>query len=66
LFFTIGLHQKDIALLEQIKMNLSCDGKGVGKLYKQKHSTINLQVSSVKELQNIIDHFEKYPLITEK
>jgi len=55
------LHQKDRALLELIKASL-----GVGQIYKHGKDSIQLRVSSVKDLLVIIDHFDKYPLITQK
>jgi hypothetical protein len=39
---------------------------GVGQIYKHGKDSIQLRVSSVKDLQVIIDHFDKYPLITQK
>jgi hypothetical protein len=59
--FSIGLHNKDRALLEQIKSTL-----GVGQIYKQGKDMVQLRVFSMKELKKIIEHFEKYPLITKK
>jgi hypothetical protein len=57
--FQLKLHIKDIALLEQIKNTL-----GVGTITKDKVNTANFNVWSIKEMQVIIDHFEKYPLVT--
>jgi hypothetical protein len=48
-------------LLELIRTSL-----GVGQIYKHGKDSIQLRVSSVKDLQVIIDHFDKYPLITQK
>lgn len=56
----IGLHEKDILLLEKIVESL-----GVGKIFKHK-GMIHYRVSSIKDLVVIIDHFDKYPLITQK
>jgi hypothetical protein len=61
LCFIISLHKKDTALLEQIKYSL-----GVGNVKKQGKDSIQLRVSSVKDLQVIVDLFDKYPLITQK
>jgi hypothetical protein len=55
------VHQKDRALLELIKTSL-----GVGQIYKHGRDSIVLRVGSVKDLLVIIDHFDKYPLITQK
>ena len=59
LFFYIGLHQKDKALLEKIKSYL-------GGQINTKHGaqSIQFRVFSVKDLEGIIKHFDKYPLIT--
>ena len=39
---------------------------GVGKIYKQGSQLIQLKVQSFKELDTIINHFNKYPLMTKK
>jgi hypothetical protein len=39
---------------------------GVGKIFTKKDNSISYLVTSVKELQVIIKHFENYPLITKK
>jgi hypothetical protein len=60
--FNISLHIKDIKLLEDIKYTLE-----VGKI--RKHTTRNIVhfvVENKQELIKIIDHFEKYPLVTSK
>jgi hypothetical protein len=59
--FKIHLHQKDLALLKMIQNYF-----GVGNIYVLAKGSIQYQVSSVKELGVILDHFEKYPLITQK
>jgi hypothetical protein len=59
--FKITLHQRDRALLELIRTSL-----GVGQIYKHGKYSIQLRVSSVKDLLVIIGHFDKYPLITQK
>jgi len=61
LFFQISLHVKDKILLEQIK-----DFFGVGEIYSKTSDSIIYSVKSIKDLTIIIDHFEKYPLITQK
>lgn len=60
--FTIELHEKDIALLEMIKNTLG----GVGKIYSPRKGVKQYRVTSTNELQVIINHFDKYPLITKK
>ena len=52
---------RDLALLEKIQRYF-----GVGKIYVLKGGTIQFQVSSIQELKVIIDHFDKYPLVTSK
>ena len=59
--FLIGLHQKDLALLEQIQSHFS-----VGNITKHGSLSIQYRVQSIKDLSTIIEHFEKYPLITKK
>ena len=60
--FSIGLHTKDGAVLEQIKSLW-----GVGKIYYgHGPQTIQYRVESIKELQTVIKHFDKFPLITQK
>jgi len=55
------LHQKDRPLLELIKNYL-----GVGNIYKSGKDSIRLRVHSRKDLAVIINHFDKYPLISQK
>lgn len=59
--FSIHIHKKDILLLEGIKNTL-----GVGKVRKNSETTALFRVDNIKELQVIIDHFKKYPLISAK
>jgi hypothetical protein len=60
--FQISLHDKDTALLEQIKNFL-----GVGTIYKDVgRQAVKFVVLSIKDISVIIDHFDKYPLITQK
>ena len=59
--FQINLHVKDQAALEGIKNSLR-----VGKIYKSGPELIQLKVQSLKELESVINHFQKYPLKTKK
>jgi len=59
--FQITLHKKDLPLLNSIKAFF-----GVGGIYKISKDSIMYQVTTINELQVIIDHFCNYPLITEK
>lgn len=59
--FQIGVHKKDKDLLKQIK-----DYLGVGNIYELESESVQFRVESVKDLKIIIDHFNEYPLITQK
>ena len=61
LSFSIGLHKKDKFVLEAIKNYL-----GIGNVHKQGTDSVQYRVSSIKDLQLVIDHFDKYPLISQK
>ena len=39
---------------------------GVGVLRKNNENTVLFRVSDIQELQVIIDHFKKYPLVSAK
>jgi LAGLIDADG endonuclease len=56
--FSIHIHIKDIALLESIRDTLS-----VGKVRKNSSSTAVFRVDNIQEIQVIVDHFIRYPLI---
>ena len=58
--FQITLHKKDKYLLEKIK-----DYFSVGSIY-EKSQSLTYFVYSTKELNTIITHFVKYPLLTQK
>lgn len=59
--FKIGLHKKDLNLLNGIQKFF-----GVGAVYNQAEDAVQLIVQSAKELIVIINHFDKYPPITKK
>lgn len=59
--FKIGLHKKDLSLLEEIKKFF-----GVGAIYYQAEDSVQFKVHSIKELLVITYHFDKYPPITIK
>jgi hypothetical protein len=61
LSFQIGLHNKDRALLEQIQSYFK-----VGNISKHGSNMLHFRVESVKDLAKLINHFDKYPLITKK
>ena len=59
--FIIALHEKEKPLLEAIKKSL-----GVGYITKHGPKSIQLRVGSIKELEIVINHLDKIPLITKK
>lgn len=61
LVFQISLHEKDINLLEQFKLYF-----GVGGISKHGSASLKYSVRSHKDMKIIIDHFDKFPLITNK
>lgn len=59
--FQLGLHNRDLSLLLQIRDFLG----GIGNIYKSPQK-INYIISSNKELLILINHLENYPLLTQK
>lgn len=59
--FAIHIHNKDITLLDQIKKTL-----GVGNVRKNSNTTALFRVDNLKEIQVIIDHFDRFPLLSVK
>jgi hypothetical protein len=55
------LHEKDRALLEQIASFF-----GVSKVINRGKDAVQYRVSSIKELAVIVEHFDKFPLISKK
>jgi len=60
--FTIVLHDRDRALLENVQLFFN----GIGGIDKHGKSSSKYRVSSIKDITMIIDHFDKYPLLTQK
>ncbi len=60
-YFSIHIHCKDVLLLEMIHKTF-----GIGILRKNNENTVLFRVSDIKELKVIIDHFNKYSLISTK
>lgn len=60
LSFTINLHERDRVVLELISNYL-----GVGNIYQQS-GVVQLRIESIKEIEAVIAHFQKFPLITDK
>ena len=65
LVFTITLNGKDYVLLEEIRNFFGQVGT-INFKEKTMESSVQWRVESVKDLIKIVDHFCKYPLITEK
>jgi hypothetical protein len=61
LSFKIKLHSKDKELLHKIFNFFN-----VGKIYIRKDGYIEYNVNSIKDIEVIIEHFNNYPLITQK
>ena len=59
--FIIKLHKKDLSKLEDIKKTFQ-----IGKIRKSGKNCVQYVVESFKELQVIVNHFDKYPLVTSK
>ena len=59
--FSIGLHKKDLALLERIKIYF-----GVGGISQKGVNGIQYYVNSPKDLLIIENHLYNYPLLTQK
>lgn len=59
--FQINVHKKDKALLEKLQSYF-----GVGNIYDKKAEYVQYSVNSIKDLKVILNHFDRYPLITQK
>jgi hypothetical protein len=60
--FGISLHKKDRYLLELIQAFFG----GVGTIASHGKTKVQYRVSSIKDLEVIIQHFDSFPLITQK
>ena len=72
--FLIGLHKRDIAL-RALRALGCCAGVlkdiqnylgGIGRIGKFAQDAYALRVNTISEMIKIIDHFDKYPLISQK
>ena len=59
--FIIKLHAKDKPVLVEIKKFI-----GVGRITQQRPNAVQLRVFLLKELEGVINHFDLYPLLTQK
>lgn len=62
LSFGINLHKKDEALLEKLKVYFNY----IGVVADREQDVIKFTVSSLTDLETIINHFDSYPLISQK
>jgi len=62
LVFKLKLHSRDIELLKSIKNTLG----QIGNITIRKDDYVEFIVSSKKDIEILIKHFESYPLITQK
>jgi sRNA-binding regulator protein Hfq len=60
-FFQISLNKRDKSLLMELK-----DYFGVGNIRYRKDGVLFYQVFTVKDLKRVVEHFDKYPLMTKK
>ena len=60
--FLIGLHKRDIGVLKDIQNYLG----GIGRIGKFAQDAYALRVNTISDMIKIIDHFDKYPLISQK
>lgn len=61
--FVINLHKRDVELLKLIQTYFG----GVGRISKERNGCIDFTVSSINQIfTQVIPHFDKYPLITQK
>jgi hypothetical protein len=61
LSFNIGLHNKDLELLKLIQAYF-----GKGSIIKLGKESSLLRISSIEDLKVVFDHFDAYPLLTQK
>lgn len=63
MIFQIGLYIKDLNLLYLLQQYLG----GVGSIYLVKNrEVVNYSIDSINDLNKLIFHLEKYPLLTQK
>jgi hypothetical protein len=61
LAFKLKIHSRDINLLESIKNYFN-----IGNITHRKDGYVDLVVSSIKDIKVLIDHFDSFPLLTQK
>jgi len=61
--FTIGLHKKDKMVLKMLQNYMQ--GRG-SKIYKISKDVLQLRIFSIKDLIKVLEHFDQFPLLTQK
>ena len=61
LIFQVELHKNDIKLTEDVKNFFE-----TGEIYEKREQSAQFRIESQKKLLRIIDHFDKFPLRTQK
>jgi hypothetical protein len=59
--FTIGLHKKDKMVLKMLQNYFSGS-----KIYKISKDVLQLRIFSIKDLIKVLEHFDQFPLLTQK
>ena len=62
LTFGLILHNRDIYLLNTIQDHFD----GVGNIWEGISNRVQYQISNIKDMKFLIDHLDKYPLLTQK
>src|SRR6187551_161645 len=62
-YFIIELHKKDINVLNKVQSFFG--GAGEVKLSETRDSVI-YSIRSIQDLKKVIDHFDNYPLLSQK
>ena len=61
--FQIGLDKRDLFILLQLQQFLG----GIGSIHlNPTQNMVNFSIDSIKDLNYLITHLEKYPLLTQK
>jgi hypothetical protein len=67
IYFEIALNKKDEQLLEIVKRTLGGGASEKSLYYNKSDDTLKLRISNLDVLiNNVIPHFNKYPLFTQK
>lgn len=70
--FSITLHKRDLALLEKIKLyfekntNQEIGDLNSGYINRSSEDSFSYKIRSTTQLVKVVEHFDKYPLVTKK